>query len=32
MLTPTATATDAPLTWSCNASTTPDKYLPAICR
>jgi type IV pilus assembly protein PilA len=32
VLTPTATSVDAPLLWSCAASTTPDKFLPAICR
>jgi type IV pilus assembly protein PilA len=32
VLTPTATTTDAPLAWSCTASTIIPKFLPAICR
>lgn len=32
VLTPTATSTDAPLGWSCTASTIAKKFLPASCR
>ena len=33
VLTPTATAAQASVTWECNtASTLPDKWLPAACR
>jgi type IV pilus assembly protein PilA len=32
ILTPTATTPDAPLSWSCTASTIIPKFLPAICR
>jgi type IV pilus assembly protein PilA len=33
VLTPTATATQASVTWNCDAaSTLPDKWLPAACR
>jgi type IV pilus assembly protein PilA len=32
VLTPTSTSTDAPLAWSCTASTINKKFLPANCR
>jgi type IV pilus assembly protein PilA len=32
VLTPTETANQEVLEWSCNASSIPDKYLPATCR
>lgn len=32
VLTPTATAADQPLSWSCTGSTITKKYLPANCR